>query len=121
MPVILLVGDDPILQQTRAAVLRTIGVETVLVDSASAIAAQSERLFALLLLCHSVPEDAAVAIVKTLRARGALTPILRISPMRNWDSSQDDGFDSVISAEPDRLLRRTAELLGIRKLHRGAA
>ncbi|HEV2645088.1 MAG TPA: response regulator [Acidobacteriaceae bacterium] len=115
MPVILLIGDDQTLQQTRAAVLRTIGAETVLADTRSAMAAQSQRLFDLLLLCHSVPEEVAAGIVRAFRSHTAFTPILRIAHLSTWDSSEEDGFESVTSGEPARLLKRTAELLGIRR------
>jgi DNA-binding response OmpR family regulator len=110
---VLLVGEDDLLLRTRAAVLRTIGVEVAITNASAALEVQAARACDLLLLCHSVPEEVAAVIAAIFRARWQATPILRITSLRSWGSSQTDGLDAITSAEPDRLVKRTAELLHI--------
>jgi hypothetical protein len=111
MPMVLLVGEDDLLLRTRAAVLRTIGVDIVITNPSTAVASQAQRACDLLLLCHSVREADAAVITATFHARWKATPILRITSLRSWN--EIDGTTVVTSAEPDRLVKRTAELLHI--------
>jgi DNA-binding response OmpR family regulator len=112
MPVILLVGEDDILLRTRAAVLNTTAAETIASNSASALAIVNSRPCDLLLLCHSVPEHLAAGLIAAFSSRWPTTPILRMTSLRTWDPPSTDGpVERVPSADPARLVKRTAELL----------
>jgi DNA-binding response OmpR family regulator len=114
MPMILLVGEDEILQKTRAAVLHTTGAETVTSTPVSAMAVLSSRACDLLVLCHSLPELVAAGLIAAFRSRWPVTPILRMASLRAWEVlSDDDKVEAVASADPDRLVKRSSELLGV--------
>ena len=113
MSTILLIGEDELLLRTRDAVLRTIGVATVTASSASALAIQTKLPCDLIIFCHSVPAQVAAALSETIRARWPGTPILRMTSLRTWESPDPNGVaESIASADPERLVKRTAELLG---------
>jgi CheY-like chemotaxis protein len=112
MSTVLLVGEDELLQQTRAAVLRTTGAETICANAASALAVLADRVCDLVVLCHSLPERLASALAQAIRSRWPGTPVLRVTSKRLWELPESDtAINSVTSADPERLISRTAELL----------
>ena len=117
MSTVLLIGEDELLLQTRAAVLRTIGVETVFTDVSSALAALMGRHCDLVVFCHSLPRHMCETLAQIIRCRWPSTPLLLISTSRDWEQMEEAGIvDSVCSPEPDSLIRCTIELLGRREV-----
>lgn len=122
MAAILVVGDDELLLETRAAVLRTIGAETVSCRGSSALAIQENRQFDMVILCHTLPMQLCVALAETIHACWPKTRILLLSPTGVWEQSDFDvSLDAVSSPDPERLLQRTVELLGHRRPLRAEA
>jgi CheY-like chemotaxis protein len=118
MAAILVVGDDELLLETRAAVLRTIGAETVSCRGSSALAIQENRQFDMVILCHTLPMQLCVALAETIHARWPKTRILLLSPTA---VSEQSDFDVPLAPDPERLLQRTVELLGHRRPLRAEA
>jgi hypothetical protein len=111
MSTVLLVGEDRALLETRAALLRTTGAETLCSGSATALAVQASREFDLIVLCHTLSSQSCLAITAATQARWPQTRILQITPARFWDHSPTISVDAVTSADPERLIDRTNELL----------
>jgi hypothetical protein len=115
MSTVLLVGEDDLLLQTRAAVLRTTGAATVCSDACSALAAQADHHCDLVVLCHSLPEPLCVTLAAEMHSQWPSTPILLVTPARTWESGgADEAINAVTSADPERLILRTSELLAAR-------
>jgi DNA-binding response OmpR family regulator len=113
MPTVLLVGEDDLLQQTRAAVLRTTGADTVCSNPDLALAVQADRQCDLVVLCHSLPEPRCTALAEAIHARWPRTAILLVTPVRAWESADArQAIDAITSADPERLIVRSVELLG---------
>jgi len=113
MRTILLVGEDELLLQTRAAVLHTVGAETITCRAAGALSLLQQRRFQLIVLCHSIASDVCEALTEAIAARWPAARILMVSPIRLCDQeSALPGIDAISSADPERLVGRTVELLG---------
>jgi DNA-binding NtrC family response regulator len=122
MATILLVGEDDLLQQTRAAVLRTTGADTICSNADLALAVQADRECDLVVLCHSLPEPRCSALAEAIHARWPRTQILLLTPARAWESANPhQAIDAITSADPKRLIVRSAELLGNLSLGRHRA
>ncbi len=112
---ILLIGEDELLLQTRAAVLRTIGVETFCTDVSSALPVLMGQHCDVVIFCHSLPRHVCETLAQIIRCRWPSTPLLLISTSRDWEQMEEAGiFDSLCSPEPDCLIRCMVELLGRR-------
>jgi DNA-binding response OmpR family regulator len=115
MSAILLVGEDELLQQTRAAVLRTTGAETISVPASRALEIQEERQCDVVILCHSLTPGLCATLAGTIRLRWPNTRVLLVSSTSVWEHADAHGaVDAVTSADPERLVLRTVELLGHR-------
>jgi CheY-like chemotaxis protein len=115
MATILLIGEDDFLLQTRAAVLRRTGAESVCCDVASALLVLEHQVFDLVLLCHSIPGHLCETISEIIRHNWPGTRLLHISAVRESEHFDPTDGVEVCSAEPERLIQRTVELLGRRK------
>lgn len=116
MSTVLLIGEDELLLQTRAAVLRTTGARTVCSNANSALGIQADQLCDLVILCHTLPELLCAGLAEAIHARWPRTAILLVTPTRAWESPYSDGAISAItSSEPQRLIVRAIELLSQRK------
>jgi CheY-like chemotaxis protein len=116
MSTLLLVGEDELLQQTRAAVLRTVGANVTCSDPDSALSIQQGLECDLVVLCHSLPEQLAATIAKTIRSRWPATRILLVTSSRIWEAAEAiPTVDAVSSPDPEHLIERTIELLGRRQ------
>lgn len=112
MSTVLLVGEDELLLQTRAAVLRTTGAETLCCRPDSALTAQQDRECEVVILCHSLAEDISSALAESFHVRWPKTRILLMTATRMWEQADSDAaVDAISSADPERLIQRTAELL----------
>jgi DNA-binding response OmpR family regulator len=115
MSTVLLIGEDELLLQTRAAVLRTIGAETLCCDVSSALTLMEDRQCELVVLCHSLPIHLCETIAEIIHARWPKTRLLLVTATPGWEQTDLPGLmDAVSSADPDRLVGRTVELLGRR-------
>jgi len=102
-PRILSVGDDSILLYSRRLILETAGYA---VESARGNLATVEqallRDFDLILLCHSITEDAVHHIVEASTRIAPQTPLLQISPLDN--PFKNPAHPALVSADPAALL-----------------
>jgi DNA-binding response OmpR family regulator len=122
MSTVLLVGEDELIQQIRAAVLRTIGAEIICSSAKSALAIQAAQQCDLVILCHSLPEQLSAALAQSIRVRWPETPILQVASSRKWEATgSDESISAVSSADPERLIVRTTELLGDRSSNNSKA
>src|ERR1035437_3342853 len=122
MSSILVVGDDELLLETRAAVLRTIGAETFCCRGTSALAVQADRQCDVVILCHSLPAELCAALAETIHACWPKTRLLLVTPTGAWEQAvENTPVDAVSSADPQRLVLRTVELLGHRRPQNGEA
>jgi len=112
MPTVLLVGDDEFLLETRAAVVRTTGANTLCCSSKSALEIQQHQPCDVVILCHSLPAELRSALCSLIHDRWPDTRLLVLSSIRG--ESVHDGVefaDAVNSADPEELVSRTIELL----------
>lgn len=113
MPAVLLVGEDEMLLHTRAAVLRMTGAEILRSGAASALDMQADRVCDVVVLCHSLREELWVRLAKEIRSGWPKTRILLVSADSvSEQAATSPGLDAVSPSDPDRLVKRTAELLG---------
>jgi hypothetical protein len=69
----------------------------------------------LVVLCHSLPVHLCETLAEIIHARWPKTRLLLVTPTRSWEQSDVPGLiDAVSSADPERLVGRTVELLGRR-------
>lgn len=99
---ILLVGYDPMVLETRSSDLRSAGY---LVEAVQSVSQAFRRFqngdFYLVVLCHSIPPTERDQLTVAIRASGARTPILLVSPF-----SEGRGFaNAVIDSDPKKLLQ----------------
>jgi DNA-binding NarL/FixJ family response regulator len=112
---VLLVGEDELLQQTRAAVLRTIGADIICSSPDSALVVQEDQNCDLVVLCHSLREPLSASLAETIRSRWPSTRILQVTSSRIWEAAEAvPAVDAISTAEPERLIMRAVELLGRR-------
>lgn len=113
MQAILLIGVDQALLATRAAVLRRTGCTTVCASIAGALATQEEQRAALVVLCHTVPEAAKIALARVIRERWPETRVLVVMARGGERAPGIDVCcgDGASSTHPDRLLHVAARLL----------
>lgn len=106
---ILMVGRDRILVETRSQVLRAAGYSVATTFTPrQAIDEFVKGDFDLVLLCHSIPEDARERLVSALRKYTSRTPIISVAAF----SGQFDGFaDATIESDPSLLLASLREVL----------
>jgi DNA-binding response OmpR family regulator len=115
MPTVLLIGEDELIQDTRAAVVRTTGAHTLCCNASSALATLAEWKCDLVILCHSVPTPRRTQLADDIRFRWPATPLLFVSSTRTLEQRGDlSGTEAVSSADPEHLVLRTVELLGRR-------
>lgn len=112
MSTILLVGSDQGLLRTRAALLQKTGCNTVCADPGHAVRVQEQYRCEIVVLCHTLADSVALALIRVIRERWAQTRILQILPHRDWGTRSAPGLaDAACYADPERLIMRTTELL----------
>jgi DNA-binding NarL/FixJ family response regulator len=112
MSTVLLVGEDELLQQTRAAVLRRTGAGAVCSTASSALSVQQDCQCDVVILCHSLPESLSATLARTIHSRWPKTRILQVTSARLWETAVGEtGADAVSSSDPEQLILHTADLL----------
>src|SRR5258707_4555603 len=103
MSTVLLVGQDEMLQYTRAALLRTLGAETICCDGSEALHVQQNCQCDLVILCHSLPGQLSASLAETIHASWPRTRIMRIAA-REWELvGNASPADLVSSGDPASL------------------
>jgi DNA-binding NarL/FixJ family response regulator len=111
MLTVLLVGENELLQQTRAAVLRMMGADVICSSPDSAPVVQEDRNCDLVVLCHSLREPFSASLAETIRSRWPNTRILQVTSSRIWEAAEAvPAVDAISSADPERLIMRAVEL-----------
>ena len=106
---VLAVGHDPVLLETRSQVLQGAGY-TVIPELSlkKAVARFREGDFDLVLLCHSIPAQDRERLTQLLRQHASRTPIVSVST----NVCDLDSFaDAMVGNDPGELLTGLRELL----------
>ena|SRR5579859_1439726 len=110
--VILMIGRDRVLVETRTQVLRTAGFSVVQAYTPrQAIDEFVRGDFDLVLLCHSIPSDDREQLVGILREHTSRTPIVSVA---SFDGYFDGFADATVENDPSLLIDSLREVL-----HRG--
>jgi hypothetical protein len=120
MPTLLLIGEDNLLLHTRAAVLRTLSVQTTAINPLKLSGLPGEPNFDLVILCHSMKARVAAAAASLVRSRWPNALLLRISSAKIWEAPDAPvPADAICYPEPEQLISCTAKLLHIPPQHHG--
>jgi len=111
MRTILLVGEDALLLDSRAAVLSRTKAGTLNASQYEVAVYRSQR-FDLLVLCHTLRQGDRIAVAELARHQWPEIPILQVLQYE-WEQfvtlKYADQF--VLSCDPGKLLQRATELL----------
>jgi CheY-like chemotaxis protein len=106
---VLAVGRDPVLLETRSQVLQAAGYTVIPERSLrKAVAIFREGDFDLVLLCHSIPAQDRERLTRLLREHTSRTPIVAVSCSL---CALDSFADATIGNDPRELLVGLSELL----------
>lgn len=106
---VLAVGHDPVLLETRSQVLQAAGYTVVPeLSLKKAVAKFRGGDFDLVLLCHSIPTQDRERLTRLLREHTSRTPIVSVSCSVN---GLDSFADATIGTDPRELLVGLRELL----------
>lgn len=105
-PSILCVGEDPVLLNSRAQLLMTLGagVHWAMGDS-GALLYMAENQYALVILCHSLKETD--ALVLTMAARSQQPPALVLQIVKGPEPADERariGCDALVETDPALLM-----------------
>lgn len=120
MASILLIGEDELLLETRAAVLRSTGAEILCTNTSHAVETLSQRPFTVVMLCHSVAQHVCETLCGIIRKSWPETALLQVTYAYAWMDYEEYGVQ-VCSSEPEVLLAKAVELLGRRPVVSAAA
>lgn len=113
--VILMVGHDPALLNTRGLLLRSVGyIVTSTASTQEAIELFQAGDFDLVVLCHSLPEQDREHLIQAIRNGGSATPVLFVIAANV--SSPDRFADLSSGSEPDGLLKTIRKVLQIKSV-----
>jgi CheY-like chemotaxis protein len=106
---VLAVGRDPVLLETRGQVLQSAGYTVVLeLSLKKAVAKFDEGDFDLVLMCHSIPAKDRELLTQLLRQHTSRTPIVSVAVNL---CDLDSFADATIGNDPKELLVGLRELL----------
>jgi CheY-like chemotaxis protein len=109
---ILLAGSDCRLLETRAAVLAKTGAEVVFHNTHEALAVLDRDVFDLVILCHSLIESEAAAIVAKVHEKAPGTKILMVtSNLDTYGMRPGSDVDATSLPEPGHLVALAGQLL----------
>lgn len=108
---VLLVGNDPYLQETRAAVLRGAGASVECRDPKEAIAKLQMRQFSVIVLCHTLSPPEASYMLEQARSMWPEIKIIQLVPLNNLSFESLRGADAISNPEPAALASLVAGFL----------
>jgi DNA-binding response OmpR family regulator len=112
MQTILLVGLDPSLLSSRAAVLNRTGCRTVAADVQDAVALLEQQGAEVVVLCHTLPGLTALGLTRLVHERWPSTRVLQVLPHGEENlSGYATSADAVSYSRPEYLMKITTELL----------
>jgi len=107
--VILMVGRDRLLMETRSQVLRGAGYTVVASFSPlQAIDKFATGDFDLVLLCHSIPAGDRERVAGVIREHTSRTPVVSVA---SFDGQYDPFADATIENDPNVMIKDLQELL----------
>jgi hypothetical protein len=108
---VLLVGNDPYLQQTRAAVLRASSAAVECRDPKEAIARIKTRRYAVIVLCHTLSPPIAANVLEQAHQLWPGTKVIQLVPLNNLSFESLRGADAISNPEPAALASLVSEFL----------
>lgn len=110
LALILSVGEDSALLESRSSILRAVGyaVETEL-SVRRAMQRFIDGDFDLVLLCHSIPPEDRARLISAIRASGSRTPLVFVAAHESQIPDAD--ADATVGSAPPELLRGIEEIL----------
>lgn len=106
--IVLMIGQDRSLIETRAGVLRLAGYTVVSSLPKHAVTQFLAGDFDLVLLCHSIPREDRERVARKIREYTSRTPIISVT----FAVDQKDSFtDATIHSDPDELIAGLHEAL----------
>lgn len=112
MRTILLVGEDALLLESRALLVRSTGAETVTASTYQFARQSTFDPVDLVVLCHTVPAAVRPTISEDARRRWAGVRVIQV--LKNefeWNPAQRYADGIVLSGDPEKLIRCASELL----------
>jgi len=107
---VLSISDDGSVRSSRELILRKDGYEIVSVSSDDVLGVSEIRSFDVAVMCYSIKQDRAMAIVDRLRRYNPAIRVLRVNP-RIYTLDPFYDVDSEVLAGPDALLKAVKALL----------
>ena len=112
MRTILLVGEDALLLESRALLLRSTGAETITASTYQFARESTAEEVDLVVLCHTIPAALRAEMSEDARRRWPDIPVVQV--LKNEFETEPTlryADEIVLSAEPGKLVRCTSELL----------
>jgi len=107
---VLSISDDGPVRSSRELILRKDGYEIVSLSSDDVLGVSEIRSFDVAVMCHSIKQDRAMAIIDRLRRYNPAIRVLRVNP-RIFALDPFYDVDSEVLAGPDALLKAVKALL----------
>jgi len=107
---VLSISDDGAVRSSRELILRKDGYEIVSVSSDDLLGISEIRSFDVAVMCYSVKQDRAMAVVDRLRRYNPAIRVLRVNP-RIYKVDPFYEADSDVLAGPDALLKAVKAML----------
>jgi CheY-like chemotaxis protein len=111
-PLLLLVGHDSVLNRTRSLILQNVFTVRVAQHLSEAVSLMSGQRFDLVLLCYSLSEPDAQAVVTLVHELSAGTRILALAQVHERLRLLVPDEEFLLGA-PEELLRKAASMIGI--------
>jgi len=114
LTLILSVGEDPMLLETRSSILRSAGYAVAAeLSSRDAMNHFPDGDFDLVLLCHSITPEDRSRLIRLIRVSGSRTPVLFVASQAC--DLPDALADATVDSAPEELLRGIEAVLLNRK------
>lgn len=112
---ILLIGNDPLLQETRAAVLERAGFAVITLEETQSVRTNDLPLINLVLICRTVQNEMARQIAASVRVKLPGTPILRFASWKSASTEDESFAESTTSTfiTPDFLIAEVNRVISI--------
>lgn len=108
---ILLVGENPALQVSRAAVLGRLGVTVDACGGAEAIARIGEKRYAVVVLCHSLYGVGEDEMIQRTREVSPETVVFKVIPEHRATRHLPQGVAALLTGDPNEMLERIGQLV----------